>query len=268
MTLEASRSRNILLTGYWPPTNEMLRQFSTSRAANPDGWRGRDWRGKGFDIHAFFPEFEPGCEIKVSSGDSCWVGSGDLRVDYAATLRDFRRITATIRPCAIITFSRGGRDSSWEIEGSCRNLGRWRPDASRSGQPDPAPPDPTFPPDAGRPSTLPMEEIARRVEAAGLDLRVFIDRHGGTGAFLSEFIGYLGTWYQARHGSATSSSMCVAAGHIHVGIHTELSVAVEATEITLEALIDHVQGRLPTTGDTPRPKEPRWLEPILAALAD
>ena len=268
MSPTASYTRNILLTGYWPPTNEMLRHFSTKPTANPDGWQGRDWQSTGFDVYAFFPEFEPGCEIKVSSGDSCWVGSGDLRVDYAATTRDFRRITATIRPCAIITFSRGGSGASWEIEGACRNLARWRPDASRSGQPDPSPPDPTFPEDFPRSSTLPMEKIERRVKAAGLDLRVFIDRHGGTGAFLSEFIGYLGTWHQSRHASSASSSMCVAAGHIHVGIDTDLAVAVQATEITLDTLIAHVRDLLPSEAPPPTAVRPQWLEPVLAVLED
>ena len=43
-------TNNILLTGYWPPTNHMLRQFSTDPEQNPGGWRGRNWRGHGFDI--------------------------------------------------------------------------------------------------------------------------------------------------------------------------------------------------------------------------
>lgn len=51
---------NLLLTGYWPPTNEMLRRFSPNPAQNPRGWVGRDWEGHGFDVYAHFPEFPPG----------------------------------------------------------------------------------------------------------------------------------------------------------------------------------------------------------------
>ena len=30
----------IVITGYWPPTNEMIRPFSTDPDQNPDGWIG------------------------------------------------------------------------------------------------------------------------------------------------------------------------------------------------------------------------------------
>ena len=42
----------ILLTGYWPPTNEMLRRFSTNPLQNPAGWIGEDWEQRGFDVVA------------------------------------------------------------------------------------------------------------------------------------------------------------------------------------------------------------------------
>src|SRR6188474_964335 len=35
----------ILLTGYWPPTNEMIRHFSTDPVQNPGGWMGSNWEG-------------------------------------------------------------------------------------------------------------------------------------------------------------------------------------------------------------------------------
>ena len=36
----AENPHNIMLTGYWPPTNDMLRKFSTNQKQNPDGWEG------------------------------------------------------------------------------------------------------------------------------------------------------------------------------------------------------------------------------------
>ena len=33
----AANTQNILITGYWPPTNEMLRQWSQNPAQNPGG---------------------------------------------------------------------------------------------------------------------------------------------------------------------------------------------------------------------------------------
>ena len=44
----------IVLTGYWPPTNSMLREFSTSTTQNPGPWIGSDWEGRGYDIYSFF----------------------------------------------------------------------------------------------------------------------------------------------------------------------------------------------------------------------
>jgi hypothetical protein len=53
-------TNNILLTGYWPPTNEMVRRFSTSTVQNPDGWIGGNWEGRGYNVYSFFPEFPGG----------------------------------------------------------------------------------------------------------------------------------------------------------------------------------------------------------------
>ena len=46
---------NVMITGYWPPTNEMLRRFSPDPVQNPDGWIGGNWEGRGFNVYAFFP---------------------------------------------------------------------------------------------------------------------------------------------------------------------------------------------------------------------
>ena len=47
----------ILITGYWPPTNEMIRDFSQNLELNPSGWVGNDWENRGYDVVSFFPEF-------------------------------------------------------------------------------------------------------------------------------------------------------------------------------------------------------------------
>jgi len=75
---------NVVLMGYWPPTNEMLRPWSTNPEQNPDGWTGENWRGTGYDVYAFFPEFPPdGDPSNDGIGELGAVGSAesDLRVD-------------------------------------------------------------------------------------------------------------------------------------------------------------------------------------------
>ena len=51
---------------YWPPTNEMVRPFSTNEHLNPDGWIGDNWEDRGYDVHSYFPTFDPpdcdGCD--------------------------------------------------------------------------------------------------------------------------------------------------------------------------------------------------------------
>ena len=36
----------IVMTGYWPPSNEAIRRFSDDPAQNPLGWIGGDWEGR------------------------------------------------------------------------------------------------------------------------------------------------------------------------------------------------------------------------------
>ena len=104
----AAHTNNILLTGYWPPTNEAVRHFSTNPLQNPDGWVGEDWEGLGYDVYSFFPEFPEGVDVDPR-------GVGDFEVDYQDTSEDWWRITAEIEPVAIITFS-AGSDNLWELE--------------------------------------------------------------------------------------------------------------------------------------------------------
>jgi len=228
-----NQTTNIMITGYWPPTNHMIAQFSRDPELNPDGWKGRNWRDHGFDIHAFFPDLD--------NPNADPLGTGDFTVNYPDTTADWARITAVIQPVAIITFSRGDNDRSWEIEARQRNRSLWLTD-HYTGQPDPEPPDLGVPPETIRLSTLPMESIRQRVDAAGLGLNVYIDDSSSDlgGGFLSEFIAYLGVWYQSLNRGVDSWGRCLAAGHVHVGVQVPLADATIAAEETIEALIDHI----------------------------
>jgi len=239
----ADYTNNILITGYWPPTNEMIRRFSTSPTQNPSGWAGGNWENRGYNIHSYFPEFPGGVGVNPQ-------GTGDLMVDYQDTVEDWARITAEIKPVAIITFSRGASGSNWELEYRTKNRASWVADYIAPFQPTPSPPDPTVPAETIRFSTLPMQNIVNSVNQAGLGINAFIDSNSANlaGGFLSEFIGYHGSWYQATHSSPNDPAWCVAAGHLHVGINTPLAAAQLATDITLRELITHVNTILPSPG--------------------
>jgi len=236
-------TNNILLTGYWPPTNEMLRQFSQT-ANNGNGWNGENWRNRGYNVHSYFPEFPNGTSVDP-------VGEGDFKVDYQSTSSDWQRITQELRPCAIITFSRGWSEEfhfspplrwlekTWELEKRARNLKAWVKGSSPT-LPDPSPPDPSFPPDAPRESTLPMSEIVKRITDSSLNIISYVDKIEFAGGFVSEFIAYHGMWYQATH-TNDEAFRCYSAGHIHVGGGLTTQEAISATEITLEALVDHIE---------------------------
>ncbi|UCF50429.1 MAG: hypothetical protein JSU91_02810, partial [Thermoplasmatales archaeon] len=66
---------NIMLTGYWNPTGQMIAPFSTDPYLNPDGWKGENWEDRGYDIYSFFPT--PGTY------------NGTFEVDYQNTWDDF-----------------------------------------------------------------------------------------------------------------------------------------------------------------------------------
>ena len=236
----AAFTNNILITGYWPPTNEMVRRFSTSPTQNPGGWIGGNWEGRGYNIHSFFPEFPGGTTANPK-------GNGDLEVDYQDTSEDFWRIANDIKPVAIITFSRGSSGANWEIEYRAKNRTTWVNDYVAPFQPTPAPPDSSLPAEAIRFSTLPMTQIRDNVNAASLGFSSFIDMNSADlgGGFLSEFIGYHGMWYQGIHADASDPFQTFAAGHIHVGINTPLSSAMTATDISLRTLIAHLNSVVP-----------------------
>ncbi|MBU0637926.1 MAG: hypothetical protein KKB50_03610 [Planctomycetes bacterium] len=232
----ADFTNNIMITGYWPPTNEMVRPFSDNPEQNPGGWIGGDWEGLGYDIYSFFPEFPSGSWPK---------GVGDFEVDYQDTSADFWRIVAEVEPVAIITFSRGSINRDWEIEKKQRNLAEWVDDYEAPYQPTPAPPDDSVPADYERISSLPMWRIRDWVNDANIGVEAMIDYNGYGGGFLSEFIAYHGCWYHDLHSDPSDPAWNVAAGHIHVSERLTLDQATAATEITLRALIDYVDQQVP-----------------------
>jgi len=225
---------SIMLTGYWPPTNEMLRRFSTSPTQNPEGWIGENWEGRGYNVYAFFPEF-PGGLGK---------GEGDFEVDYQDTSADFWPLAEQVSPLAIITFGRAAFDTKWEMEWRTRNLSSWVNDYQAPTQPTPSPPDGSVPPGTIRYSTLPMAEIAKAVGTAGLGIVPYVDTTGDAGAFLCEYIGYHACWYHDLHTEPYHPDHVVAAGHIHVGYKSSLDNCIAATEITVRTLIDYLDEQL------------------------
>ena len=82
----------ILLTGYWPPTNEMIRHFSQSTNLNPIGWEGGNWEGRGYDIISYFPEFsDPNCS-------SCGQGFGELEYNAYNRTNWYNDFTSPFQP--------------------------------------------------------------------------------------------------------------------------------------------------------------------------
>jgi hypothetical protein len=272
----------ILITGYWPPTNEMVRQWSPTHTLPGglpgSGWVGENWEGRGFDIVSYFPEFPAGFGR----------GSGWLEVDYQDTAVDFEEITSVHKPAAIITFSRGSNSKQWETEpatqrfrlpGESNPPGRTIPTYTAdystvaSGERYP-----TNVPIANEPignirvSTLPMQQIGANVAAqmsisqVAPSLPVYNpaspDSFDFAGAYLSGYIGYLGSWYQAENRPGESANPCYAAGHIHVGQQVSVADGTLATEITLRTLIGHLN----TLGPVPAPGATGLAAMGLAAL--
>ncbi|MEZ5595992.1 MAG: hypothetical protein R3E84_06295 [Pseudomonadales bacterium] len=247
LTADATCTNNVVLTGYWPATNEMLRPWSTNPAQNPDQWVGRNWHGMGYDVYAFFPEFPPdGNPMNDAFGSDGWAGAegSDLQVDYQDTSRDFWRIVDELHPRVLITTSRGDA-IGWEIE---------RVEGGHGGQGDPSadwssdrhgeeglPTRSTVQPRTWAAistwrggqrltSSLPLERIAQA--AAALELTSVAIDDDTSGNYLSGFIALHGLYYHET--TATN----LAAGHIHVGTHVAPPVARQLMEASLAAVLE------------------------------
>ena len=243
-TINPFKSREepiILLTGYWPPTNEMLRHFSQNDQLNTNGWQGDNWEDRGYDIISYFPEFSnPDCS-------SCGQGFGDLEVDYQDTSEDFWPIFNSHSPIAVITFSRGYMNESWELEYNAYNRTNWINDFTSPFLPTPNPPDSNEDAFFLRNSNLPMENIVNAIDALDINLNPYIDADGDPGHYVSEFMAYHGTWYRDLNQFGENS--CIAAGHIHVGGNIDWDTAKIATEETIRTVIDYLNDFIYTPGD-------------------
>jgi len=235
-------TKNILLTGYWPQTNNMLRGFSTNPEQNPGGWIGENWNNSGYNVYAFFPEF-PG-----QTGPNWGQGVGDFEIDYQDTSADWARILPEINPAAIMTFSRGAGGSNWEIEGRLQmhEPRSWLADFSGTRRPtEDMPIFQTMVPGEWYDSSLPMDAILNAVDDADIGVDAFIDNNGG-GRYLSEFIGLHGLMHKINNGGPDAEFRTFAAGHIHVGIDTTLEAAEMATHITLDELTTYLDSVIPS----------------------
>jgi pyrrolidone-carboxylate peptidase len=160
-----------------------------------------------------------------------------FEVDYQDTWNDFWNVTAEIHPFAIISFGAGA--GPWEIEYNARNLASWVNDGVPPYQPTPCPPDDTQPAGFVRHSSLPVQAIADAVSSQ-TGLNAWVDWEGNPGAYLCEFIAYLGMWYHDSHNVSGDAFPCRAAGFIHVNAGVAVDVAMNATKITIRETIEHL----------------------------
>ena len=223
---------NILMTGFWPPTNEMLRAFSPDPDHNPGAWIGANWQKRGYNVYAFFPEFP----------DGLGKGEGDFEVDYQDTSGDFWPLVEQLEPIAIIAYGRSGNDHDWELEGGHRMyqpLSNWSNDYLTPYDPTPELPIANEPGGYERMSSLPIAEIvgAIEVEVPGLyPYGTTID----TSRFLCDFMGYHVNWWHMTHADPHVPAWNPIAGFIHLGYAMTLEQAVAGTDVTLRVVIDHV----------------------------
>lgn len=257
-----AQAGSIVLVGYWPPTNEMLRPFSSNPDQNPEGWVGQNWKGLGHDVHAFFPQFPPdGNPFNDSFGSEGFIGSpeSDFRVDYQDTSADFWAVMDLLDPVGVITFSWGGGDDRWEIErvegghsgGSTAPFdwiedgnGEWYPtqDSIDSRSWDAIS---TYRNGNQLQSQLPIDNIFAATTALGL-ADVFIDETDTSGNYLSGFLALHGLYYNSLNNSN------LAAGHIHVGSGLSVAHARSLAEVTLQETLLHINSPspVPESGST------------------
>lgn len=255
---------NIVVIGYWPPTNEMLRQFSTDPVQNPGGWQGQNWNGLGHDIHAFFPEFPPdGNPFNDPFGSAGYIGSAesDFRVDYQDTSADFWHVMDTLNPLGIVTFSWGSSDNRWEIErvegghpGGTSPHFDWSSDGNGVTRPTQPTIDPrswdaisTYRNGNRLQSQLPVDEIVSATSALGL-ANVFIDETGTSGNYLSGFLGLHGLYYNSLHNDPDDPFWNIAAGHVHVGSGLSIADARLLSEVTLNETLLYINRTVPEPG--------------------
>lgn len=219
---------NIMMTGYWNPTGQMIASFCTDSSLNPSGWIGENWEGMGFNVYSFFPE--PGTY------------TGIFEVDYQDTWEDFWNITDSIHPMAIISYGVGpvATGFQWELEYNARNLkNEWTPDSKPPNKPTPNPPDSTKPVGYTRHPTLPLQNIVDAINTE-TSIRALVDWDGNANNFLCEYMAYLGMWYQDIHSTPDDPFPCLASGYIHILFEDSLAKLQKAVSATLKEVIKSI----------------------------
>jgi len=231
---------NVMLTGYWPPTNEMMRHFSNNPEQNQAGWVGENWEGRGYNVYAFFPEFPYGLGK----------GVGDFEVDYQDTSADFWPLVTLLKPIAILSFGRADDDRDWELEGgnyryptSLYINDYYSPFKPTPGLPFYYEPSYTF-----RASTLPLAEIIAAVQSSGANVVPYSTQYDDS-KFLCSYMGYHSNWYHELHAAAGTPDWNVTSGFIHVGSAMSLADAILALETTLRTVLTYMDGQRKLTGD-------------------
>jgi hypothetical protein len=225
INLSKNKLPSIVLIGYWPPTNEMLREFSNNKIQNINGWLGENWRGLGYNIYSYFPEFP----------DNLGIGSGDFQVDYQSTSKDFWNIVPRHRPAAVLSFGRSGNGNIWEIEMLTRNLKRWQSDYLIPLRPIPSPPQRGYGDNKERISTYPAENILESLQSQFTAINSYQDKTGA-GSFLCEYLGYHISWYQALNPNTMKFG-----AHTHIGGSSKLQDLKGALKVSLESLIQSIK---------------------------
>ncbi|MEX2139796.1 MAG: hypothetical protein WD894_11080 [Pirellulales bacterium] len=91
-------------------------------------WRHKqgNYQNSGYDVVAFSPDFMNRKGWLDAGMTNPYWGKGDgwLTVDYIDTSKDFWALVNAHVPIAIMSFSRGDNDTSWELEEKARNLAR------------------------------------------------------------------------------------------------------------------------------------------------
>lgn len=223
-----TKSKNIVLTGFWHPTNEMLRIFSAHPTTNPDGWQGANWRGLGYDIFSFFPEAEAG---------NRGTGAGNFRVDFASVYNDFIHVTEAFLPIAILGFGFApyanlrfetnypAKFQKWFESGEIPSVVGEKicypiADSLKTSK--------TFY------SSLPVKKIKSKVDSLMLsNFQTEINDPGDPGEYLCAFLSYLLGWHHAEHPETNQM-----AGFIHA--QGQISDLKQALEVTLREVISKI----------------------------
>ena len=86
-----NQRRNIMLTGFWQPTSQMIVRFSTDPYVNPDGWQGENWENLGYDIYSFVAK-------------EYYNNNGTWEMSYQQIWNEYWDIVNQLHPVAIIGF--------------------------------------------------------------------------------------------------------------------------------------------------------------------